>query len=162
MAAAYADIFASTPISRLQGRELALSELRITGNEIAEAFASKFNTAPTTKTESKEHIVQALDEAIKTGNPFALALYCRKIWATGEQAKMIGEDIWNVEDYSKQTLSSLIVEGNLQPYRSMPGEVRDYFTNLFDQREWSVLYALRYRKSEDRKRYMDYTTGIAD
>ncbi|KAK4926119.1 hypothetical protein LTR66_016369 [Elasticomyces elasticus] len=135
VAAAYANIFASTPISRLQGRDLGLSELRATGNEISEAFASKFNTAPTTKTESKEHIVQALDEAIKTGNPFALALYCRKIWATGEQAKMIGEDIWEVEGYSKETLSSLIVEANLKPYRSMPGEVREYCTNLFNQCE---------------------------
>ncbi|KAJ5881345.1 uncharacterized protein N7529_000017 [Penicillium soppii] len=135
VAAAYARIFASTPISQLQGRDLALSELRPTGNEIAEAFARKFNAAPITKHESKEHIVQALNEAIETSNPFALALYCRKIWATGEQAKMIGEDIWDVEDYSKATLSSLIVEGNLKPYRSLPEEVRAYFTGLFDQCE---------------------------
>ena len=135
MAAAYADIFASTPISQLQGRDLALSELRATGNEIADAFASKFKAAPIIKSESEDHIVQALDEAIKTGNPFAFALYCRKIWATGEQAKMVGKDIWDVEGYSKETLSSLIVEANLKPYRSMPGEVRDYFTNLFNQCE---------------------------
>lgn len=135
MAAAYASIFASTPISQLQGRDLALSELRPTGNEIAEAFTYRFNAAPITKTESKEHIVQALDEAIKTGNLFGLALYCRKIWAAGEQAKMVGEDIWDVENYSKATLSSLIVEDNLKSYRSMPEEVRIYFTNLFEQCE---------------------------
>lgn len=133
VAAAYASIFASTPICQLKGRDLALSELRPTGAEIAEAFACKFHAAPIVKTESKEHIVQALGEAIETGNSFSLALYCRKIWATGEQAKMIGEDIWDVEDYPKATLSSLIVEGDLRPYRFLPEEVRLYFTNLFDQ-----------------------------
>lgn len=131
--AAYADIFASTPISQLKGRDIALSELRPTGTEIAEAFTCKFNAAPIIKTEATEHIVQALGEAIETNNPFSLALYCRKIWATGEQAKMIGEDIWDVEKYHKASLSSLIVEGGLRLYRSMPEEVRSYFTNLFDQ-----------------------------
>ncbi|KAJ5292108.1 hypothetical protein N7478_001359 [Penicillium angulare] len=135
VAAAYASIFASTPISQLAGRDLALSELRVTGNQIAEAFARKFHAAPITRRESKEHIVQALGEAIETGNPMSLALYCRKIWATGEQARMIGKDIWDVEDYPKATLPSLIVEGALEPYRSLPEEVRNYFTNLFDQCE---------------------------
>lgn len=133
MAAAYASIFPSTPISQLKDRDLALSELRPTGNEIAEALAQKFKAAPLSKNESKEHIFQSLDEAIETGNPFALALYCRKIWATGEQAKMIGEDIWDVKDYPKATLSSLIAEGKLKPYRSLPAEVRGYFTNLYNQ-----------------------------
>ncbi|CAG8053523.1 unnamed protein product, partial [Penicillium salamii] len=135
VAAGYAQIFASTPISQLQGRDTALCELKPTGNEIAEALARKFNAAPITKTESKEHIVQALNEAIENGNPFALALYCRKIWATGEKAKMMGEDVWDVEDYSKATLSSLIVEHKLGSYRSMPEEVRAYFTDLFDRCE---------------------------
>ncbi|KAJ5764730.1 hypothetical protein N7520_004289 [Penicillium odoratum] len=135
VAAAYACIFASTPINQLQNRDLALSELVPTGNEIAEALTRKFNTAPLIKHESKENITRELDEAIETGNPFALALYCRKIWATGQQAKMIGADIWDVEDYPKATLSSLIVEGKLKPYRSLPGEVRTFFTNQFDQCE---------------------------
>ncbi|CAG8105592.1 unnamed protein product [Penicillium salamii] len=135
VAAGYAQIFASTPTSQLQGRDIALCELKPTGNEIAKALARKFNAAPITKTESKEHIVQALNEAIENGNPFALALYCRKIWATGEKARMMGEDFWDVEDYSKATLSGLIVEHSLESYRSMPEEVRAYFTDLFDQCE---------------------------
>ncbi|CAG8020681.1 unnamed protein product [Penicillium salamii] len=135
VAAGHAQIFASTPTSQLQGRDIALCELKPTGNEIAEALARKFNAAPITKTESKEHIVQALNEAIENGSPFALALYCRKIWATGEKARMMGEDFWDVEDYSKATLSGLIVEHNLESYRSMPEEVRAYFTDLFHQCE---------------------------
>ncbi|KAJ5213206.1 hypothetical protein N7449_000375 [Penicillium cf. viridicatum] len=116
VAAAYASIFASTPISQLKDRDLALCELRPTGTEIAEALTQRFWVAPLSRSESEEHIVQALDEAVETANPFALGLYCRKIWATGEQAKMIGDDVWGVKNYSKATVSNLIAESKLKPY----------------------------------------------
>lgn len=132
MAAAYASIFASTPISQLEDRDLALCELSPTGTEIAEALTQRFGAAPLSKSESEEHIVQALNEAV---DPFALALYGRKIWATGEQAKMIGDDVWDVKNYSKATISCLIAESKLKPYRAMPAEVRGFFTTLFDQCE---------------------------
>lgn len=135
VAAAYASIFASTPISQLKDQDLALCELRPTGTEIAEALAQRFGAAPLSRSESEEHIVQALDEGVKTANLFALGLYCRKIWANGEQAKMIGDDVWDVKNYSKATVSSLIAESKLKPYRAIPAEVRGFFTTLFDQCE---------------------------
>ncbi|CAI7674985.1 unnamed protein product [Penicillium discolor] len=135
VAAAYASIFASTPISQLEDRDLALCELSPTGTEIAEALTQRFGAAPLSKSESEEHIVQALNEAVETTNPFALALYGRKIWATGEQAKMIGDDVWDVKNYSKATISCLVAESKLKPYRAMPAEVRGFFTTLFDQCE---------------------------
>ncbi|PYH89166.1 NAD(P)-binding protein [Aspergillus ellipticus CBS 707.79] len=103
--AAYANIFASTPISQLKDRDIALSEFRVTGNEIAEALTQKFNASTLSKSDSKKHIIQDTDEAIEKGHPFALALYCRKIWATGEQVKMNGDDVWDVEGYPKATIS---------------------------------------------------------
>jgi hypothetical protein len=91
--------------------------------------------APLSRSESEEHIIQALNEAVETINPFALGLNCRKIWSTEEQAKIIGDDAWDVGNYSKATVSSLMAESKLKPYRAMPADVRGSFTTLFDQCE---------------------------
>lgn len=95
----------------------------------------KFKAPPLSKRESEDQIVQALNEAIETGSPFALGLYCRKIWATAEQAKMIGTDVWEVENHPKATVSSLIAEGSLKPHREVPAEMKGFFTGLFNQCE---------------------------
>lgn len=57
---------------------------------------------------------------LQEGKPIALAFYCRKIWGTGQQAKMIGTDIWEVPGYQKVTLTELLVDGKLENYRDMP------------------------------------------
>lgn len=133
VAAAYADIFSCTAPCQLENRDLALSELTATGTEIAESLEQIFNSPPLTKFEPMEKVIRRTEEAVEKGNPFALALYCRKIWATGEQAKMIGGDMWDVKNYRKATVANLLLEGGLEPYRELPTEVRNFFKHLFDQ-----------------------------
>lgn len=84
MAAAYASIFASTLISQVKDRDLALRELILTGARIANALTQKFRAAPLSRRESEEHIVHTLNEAVETANPFASGLRCQKICETGE------------------------------------------------------------------------------
>lgn len=81
---------------------------------------------------SKEHIIQATNDAIEGVNLFTFAFYWQNMWATEEQAKMIGDDAWDVETYPKATISSLVTEGNLELYRAMPGELKNFFVNLYD------------------------------
>ena len=127
----YASIFASTSISELQHRSIGISELQPTGGEIASALTKKHGTAPAIVRHSLEKVNAEIEACIRAGSPFALPWYCRKIWGTGQQADMIGGDIWEVEDYPKASLEGLIVEGKLEAYRDIPPQVTEAFSATF-------------------------------
>lgn len=116
VAAAYASIFAQTPIDQLANRHIALTELTPTGNEIIAAMTAKFDAAP----EIKHSTVESLTPIIQSGAPWSLAAYCRKIWATGKIPGMMGTDVWEVPGYKKATLHELVVEGKLVHYKRLP------------------------------------------
>ncbi|RDW63566.1 NmrA-like family protein [Coleophoma cylindrospora] len=125
--AAYASIFASTPISQLSNRCIGLSELKPTGNEIADAFEKKHGRAPLKVVHSSEKIDAEVKTGLEEKNPFTLAFYCRKIWGSGKQVGMVGKDLWEVEGYEKSSLEDLILKGKLGQYRPMPPPVLEFF-----------------------------------
>ncbi|KAL3483336.1 hypothetical protein BJX62DRAFT_245003 [Aspergillus germanicus] len=133
VAAAYASIFATTPIEDLQGRTIALSEFRATGSEIATALTELHGSSTATKVQFTESTNAAIESALATGSPFALAFYCRKIWGTGQQAHMVGLDFWDVPGYNKASLRNLIARGQLQEYRQLPPAVLQFVEGLFEQ-----------------------------
>ncbi|KAI3058766.1 hypothetical protein CBS147353_10659 [Aspergillus niger] len=128
VAAAYASLFASTSLDHLCNRSIALSELRATGAEIAQCLTEQHGGSLTrTGYESLESINQVVEEALATGSPFALAFYCRKIWASGEQCGMVRHDAWDVRGYKKATLRGLLAQGELGEYRQLPPAVLGFF-----------------------------------
>ncbi|PYH76965.1 NAD(P)-binding protein [Aspergillus uvarum CBS 121591] len=132
VAAAYASIFASTSIDRLKNRTLALAELRPTGNDIAAALSEKFGAASLTTSESIPSINAKIEAALDTGKGFALPYYCRKIWGTGQQANMVGSDVWDDPKLAKASLQELLVEGKLQDYREPPPGVNEFFATWYE------------------------------
>ncbi|GKT47814.1 isoflavone reductase IRL [Colletotrichum spaethianum] len=131
VAAAYASIFAKTPISQLENRAVALCELAPTGNDITGALKEKFGTAPQISSHSVEKVNGEVEKGLESGSLFTLAWYCRKIWGTGQQAQMVGSDFWEVEDYKKATLEDLVIGGKIEAYREMPPQVAEYFRQCF-------------------------------
>lgn len=131
VAAAYASIFAATPISQLENRAIALCELAPTGSEIEAALEAKHGVAPQVSTHSFDRVNGEVEGGLQSGSPFALAWYCRKIWATGQQSQMVGTDFWEVDGYDKATLEGLVVRGKLEAYREMPPQVAEYFKQCF-------------------------------
>lgn len=131
VAAAYASIFATTPIPQLENRAIGISELTPTGKDIAAALEAKHGTAPQVFSHKLENINAQVEDGLKSGSLFTLAWYCRKIWGTGQQVKMVGGDIWEVEGYQKATLEDLIIRGKLEAYREMPPQVGAYFEGTF-------------------------------
>ncbi|CCF41406.1 hypothetical protein CH063_00396 [Colletotrichum higginsianum] len=131
VAAAYASIFAATPISQLENRAIALCELAPTGREIEAALEAKHGVAPQVSTHSLDRVNGEVEGGLQSGSPFALAWYCRKIWATGQQCQMVGTDFWEVDGYDKATLEDLVVRGKLEAYREMPPQVAEYFKQCF-------------------------------
>ncbi|KAF5859762.1 hypothetical protein ETB97_002484 [Aspergillus alliaceus] len=127
VAAAYVSIFAFTPIDKLKNRTLALSELRPTGKDIAAALTEKFGSRTLSTSETTQSINEKIENAIASGSAFALAYYCRKIWGTGQQVAMVGQDMWDLKEYPKACLRDLLIDGNLQSYRDMPVEVVNLF-----------------------------------
>ncbi|GKT52982.1 NmrA-like family protein [Colletotrichum tofieldiae] len=127
VAEAYATIFATTPIGQLENRAIALRELAPTGRDIAAALQAKYGVAPQTSSHSLEKVNGEVEQGLESGSPFTLAWYCRKIWATGQQAQMVGSDFWEVNGYEKSTLEDLVVGGKLEAYREMPPQVAEYF-----------------------------------
>ncbi|OJJ98973.1 hypothetical protein ASPACDRAFT_61651 [Aspergillus aculeatus ATCC 16872] len=95
-AAAYASLFASTPLDQLKNRTLTLSELRPTGDEIAAALTERHGTRTLSATKTIEAVDAQIEEFLRAGKPFALAFYCRKVWGAGLQTGMAGEDVWEV------------------------------------------------------------------
>lgn len=131
VAAAYVSIFTSTPVSRIRDRAIALTELAPTGGDIAAVLEKKNGTSPEIFTHSLEKVEQEIEDGLRDGSLFTLSWYCRKIWGTGQQNRMIGKDAWEVEGYTKTSLDDLISGGKLGPYREMPPQVREYFDKSF-------------------------------
>ncbi|KAI4593974.1 hypothetical protein KJ359_008762 [Pestalotiopsis sp. 9143b] len=131
VSAAYASLFATTPIEELQNRVIGLSELRPTGNALALALEKRHGKAPQITTHLLEKINDKIEDELRVGSPFALAWYCRKTWGSGQQAEMIGTDVWEVPGYAPASLEELVVEGQLEPYRELPPPVTDLFSKTF-------------------------------
>ncbi|KAF6820620.1 NmrA-like family protein (Rossmann-fold NAD(P)(+)-binding protein) [Colletotrichum plurivorum] len=131
VAAAYVSIFTKRPIAETENRAITLTELTPTGREVAEALKKKHGASPKVSTHSLERVTSGVEDGLSSGSLFTLSWYCRKIWATGEQAKMVGTDHWEIEGYTKSTLDDLIVGGKLENYRELPPQVREYFDKNF-------------------------------
>ncbi|KAF9869318.1 hypothetical protein CkaCkLH20_13235 [Colletotrichum karsti] len=131
VAAAYVSIFTERPVSEIQNRAIALTELTPTGEEVAAALEQKNGSSPETFTHGLETVEREIEDGLSDGSLFTLSWYCRKIWGTGQQYRMIGKDVWAMEGYKKATLSDLIVEGKLEQYREMPPQVMEYFEKGF-------------------------------
>ncbi|KAK0375972.1 hypothetical protein CLIM01_06652 [Colletotrichum limetticola] len=131
VAAAYVAIFALTPIAQLQNRSISISELKVTGEHVATTLEKKHGVPPRLSSLSLERVNSEVEEGLKSGSLFTLAWYCRKIWGTGQQAKMVGTDIWEVQGYEKATLEDLIVDAKLEAYRQLPPQVAEYFQGTF-------------------------------
>ncbi|KAK1992714.1 hypothetical protein LX36DRAFT_617136 [Colletotrichum falcatum] len=129
--AAYASIFATTPISQLENRAIALCELGPTGKDVAATLESKHGVAPQTSSHSPERVNGEVEKGLESGSMFTLAWYCRKIWGAGQQARMVGSDFWEVDGYKKATLEDLMLGGALEAYREMPPQVVEYFRQCF-------------------------------
>ncbi|KAH0428238.1 hypothetical protein CcaCcLH18_09128 [Colletotrichum camelliae] len=131
VAAAYVSIFTKTPIAQIQNRAIALTELSPTGNDVANALKERKGKPPQVSNHSLDKINGEIEDGLASGSLFTLSWYCRKIWGTGQQAQMVGTDLWEVQDYKKATLKDLIVGGKLEHYREMPPQVREYFDSCF-------------------------------
>ncbi|KAI1178768.1 NAD(P)-binding protein [Nemania sp. FL0916] len=131
VAAAYASIFATTPLAQLQGRAIGISEFRATGNEIASILRQKHGVEPQKFVHSLQRVNAEIDHCIKNGMPTALSWYCRKAWAIGDIVKGLGDGIWEVDGYKKATLAELLLEGKLEPYKEIPSQVKQLFDSAF-------------------------------
>ncbi|KAF4874048.1 Eugenol synthase 1 [Colletotrichum siamense] len=131
VAAAYVSIFTKTPIAQIQNRAIALTELSPTGGDVANALKERNGKAPQISNHSLEKIDGEIEDGLASGSLFTLSWYCRKIWGTGQQAQMVGTDLWEVEGYKKATMKDLIVEEKLEYYREMPPQVGEYFDSCF-------------------------------
>jgi hypothetical protein len=131
VAAGYASIFACTSIEDLQNRAIGLSELKLTGRELSLALEKRHGKLPKTIVHSVQKVQDEVEECLRSGSRFALAWYCRLIWRTGQQAEMVGNDMWEVEDSPKASLEDLMIKGELKQYRDIPMDVKDYFRQTF-------------------------------
>ncbi|KAG9250820.1 uncharacterized protein F5Z01DRAFT_677491 [Emericellopsis atlantica] len=131
VAAAYVSIFAETPISQLKDRVIGLSELTFSGDDLAQALHARHGRFPTLFRHSREKVDSEIEAALTQGSPFSLPWYCRKIWGTGQQRTMIGQDIWEVQDFPKASLESLVTQGHVESYRELPSFVQEYFRSTF-------------------------------
>ncbi len=94
--------------------------MQVTGSEIAAALEKKHGKKPEIFIHSVEKIEQEMEAALRQGSPAAIVWSYRRVWATGQQTKLLGTDFWDVEGFPKQTLEGLLVDGQLEPYRVMP------------------------------------------
>ena len=131
IAAAYASIFAKTPISELQNQVIGLSEIQVTGEEIRRALEAKHGSPPRIFRQSREELERQTIWRIDEGEPLALAWYCRRLWGIGEFVNAIGSDIWEMEGYQKKTLEDLIVKGEVVRYRDFPLEMLEVLDQMF-------------------------------
>ncbi|KAJ6151747.1 hypothetical protein N7470_006875 [Penicillium chermesinum] len=99
IAAAYASIFAATPVARLQSRVLGLTEVQVTGKELAKALEAKNGAPPKIFYHSLEEVDKNIETALAQGRPLALAWLCRKFWGAGMFPEAIGSDIWELVSY---------------------------------------------------------------
>ncbi|KAJ5144597.1 NmrA-like family protein [Penicillium atrosanguineum] len=117
VAAAYAAIFAKTPILELENKVFGLSEVQATGEDVATALEKRHSAPPTTFRHSLEEVDRQIQDHLDKGQPLANAWYCRRIWGAGKIPELIGSDIWEVDGYSKKSLEELIVDDKLVAYR---------------------------------------------
>ncbi|KAF7525632.1 hypothetical protein G7054_g11008 [Neopestalotiopsis clavispora] len=119
VAAAYASIFAATPPEKLAGRTIGISELQVTGREIAAAMTKKSGQSPTEFHHTLQEVEDNIDSCLKTNSPLAAVWDYRRVWGNGEHVKMIQPDVWEVPNYEKATLEDLLVNGKLEPYKDV-------------------------------------------
>ncbi|KAJ5970416.1 uncharacterized protein N7479_000334 [Penicillium vulpinum] len=131
VAAAYAAIFAQTPISQLQDTVIGLSELRVTGQDVAKALERKHNAPPTVFRHSLKEADRQMQIRLDQGRPLALAWYCRRVWGSGEVQNVIGSNIWEIPGYQKKTLKDLIEDGELVAYRKATPELKAALEQTF-------------------------------
>ncbi|KAI0402660.1 NAD(P)-binding protein [Xylaria palmicola] len=131
VAAAYASIFARTPPAQLQGRAIGITELRATGVEITAVLKEKHGAEPQKFTHSLAKVDGEIDRCVQTGHPTALSWYCRKAWGTGDIARRMRGDIWEIKGYKKASLRELLLEGMLEPYKDIPPQVKQMFDAAF-------------------------------
>ena len=123
VAAAYGSLFAQTPIEQLRDRQFSVTELSPTGHDISRAMQARHGSQPLTTSVPIASVSDEVARRLTEKDRFSLMWYCRKIWGTGEQIKMIGGDIWDVAGYRKMSVQDLVVDGKLQQYREVPAEV---------------------------------------
>ncbi|KAK8039429.1 NAD(P)-binding protein [Apiospora rasikravindrae] len=125
VAAAYASLFARTPVARLANRDIGLSEVRATGEEIRAALEKRHGgVPPQVIVNDLERVDREIGTRIAMGppEPLALTYHCRKAWGTSQLVEGVGKDVWEVEGYQEATLEELIVQGKLGAYREIPPE----------------------------------------
>ncbi|KAJ6084587.1 hypothetical protein N7486_011387 [Penicillium sp. IBT 16267x] len=130
VAAAYASIFAKTPIADLQDRVIGLSELQPTGAEIADALELKHGSPPQIFRQSQAEVHRGFDERVTGGFPLEIPYYGRHLWGAGGYVKAIGSDIWEVEGYQKKTLDELF-NGRMDLYRDFPPKILELIDRTF-------------------------------
>ncbi|KAI4592943.1 hypothetical protein KJ359_010195 [Pestalotiopsis sp. 9143b] len=118
VAAAYASIFATTPPEQLAGRVIGISELQVTGREIAAAMTKRTGQSPAEFHHSLQEVEDNIDKCLEAGSPLAAIWDYRRVWGNGEHVAMIRPDIWEVPDYKKATLNDLLVDNKLEPYKN--------------------------------------------
>lgn len=111
IAAAYASIFAKTPIADLRDRVIGLSELRLTGAEIAKSLELKHGSPPQIFRQSLAEVGRQFDKSVTGGLPLGIPYYCRHLWGAGGYVKAIGSDIWPMDGYRQKTLDELLNGG---------------------------------------------------
>ncbi|KAJ5167086.1 NmrA-like family protein [Penicillium canariense] len=131
VAAAYAALFATRPISELENRAIGLSEIQATGGEVAKALEKRHNASPTIFRHSLEEVDRQVEYHLQKGLSLANLWYCRRVWGAGKLPELIGSDIWEVEDYKKMTLEELIVDGKLVGYREVSPEFEAIVDGMF-------------------------------
>lgn len=122
VAAAYASIFPKTPITNLANRTFGISEIQVSGSEIAKALEEKHGSAPTVYRQSLDEIEAQIRKCLDDGSSFAAVWYYRWMWGSGLQVESIGEEIWDVEGYEKRDLGNLI-RGEEFVYKDIPEQV---------------------------------------
>lgn len=130
IAAAYASIFAKTPIADLQGRVIGLSELQPTGAEIAKSLELKHGSPPQIFRQSLAEIDRQFNASVTGGLPLGIPYYGRHLWGDGGYVKAIGPDIWQMDGYQRKTLNELF-NGGMDLYREFPPELQKLVDRTF-------------------------------
>ncbi|KAL4885469.1 NmrA-like family-domain-containing protein [Aspergillus karnatakaensis] len=133
VASAYVSLFATTPISALTDRTIALCELRPIGHEVADALTLAHGTPPRTAVQSAQSVKEEIETGLAAGDRMTLAAYCRSIWGSGEQVQMVGYDFWDVPGYEKADVKGLLGKRKLGEYRELPAEVWEGWERCFER-----------------------------
>ena len=131
VAAAYASIFAKTPVHELQNRGIGLTEFTATGAEIATALERKHGAPPQVFRHSMKRVDEEIESKLQNGNPLAMVFGYRKPWGAGKLVDLVGHDIWQVDNYQKATLEDLIVNGKMESYKDLPPPVTEALNSTF-------------------------------